>query len=71
MVVITHEMAVVKQLCDRVAVMDGGVIVEEGKVDAIFANPTHATTQSLLADEFLDYPARPNAAANANTGQEA
>ncbi|MET4731801.1 D-methionine transport system ATP-binding protein [Thalassospira sp. MBR-102] len=75
MVVITHEMAVVKQLCDRVAVMDGGVIVEEGKVDAIFANPTHATTQSLLADEFLDYPARPNAAANATvdttTGQEA
>ena len=75
MVVITHEMAVVKQLCDRVAVMDGGVIVEEGKVDAIFANPTHATTQSLLADEFLDYPARPNAAATATvdttTGQEA
>lgn len=68
MVVITHEMAVVKQLCDRVAVMDGGVIVEEGKVDAIFANPTHATTQSLLADEFLDYPARNNTAAT--TGQE-
>ena len=65
MVVITHEMAVVKQLCDRVAVMDGGVIVEEGKVDAIFANPAHATTQSLLADEFLDYPARNNTAATA------
>lgn len=60
MVVITHEMAVVKQLCDRVAVMDGGQIVEEGSVDAIFSDPKHATTQSLLADEFLDFrPAHP------------
>lgn len=55
MVVITHEMAVVKALCDRVAVMDGGVIVEEGAVDGIFADPKHATTQSLLADEFMDF----------------
>lgn len=57
MVVITHEMAVVKALCDRVAVMDGGVIVEEGLVDGIFANPVHATTRSLLADEFIDFRA--------------
>ena len=68
---VTHDQDEALELADRVAVMDGGVIVEEGKVDAIFANPTHATTQSLLADEFLDYPTRPNAAANANTGQEA
>lgn len=60
MVVITHEMAVVKQLCDRVAVMDSGVIVEQGAVDGIFADPQHPTTQSLLADEFLDFkPAHP------------
>jgi D-methionine transport system ATP-binding protein len=59
MVVITHEMAVVKQLCDRVAVMDGGQIVEQGAVDGIFADPQHPTTQSLLADEFIDYQPKP------------
>lgn len=69
MVVITHEMAVVKVLCDRVAVMDGGVIVEEGAVDGIFANPQHATTQSLLADEFIDFRAD-QTAANTPVAQE-
>ncbi len=62
MVVITHEMAVVKALCDRVAVMDRGVIVEEGTVSSIFANPVHATTQSLLADEFMEFRAGTDAA---------
>jgi len=66
MVVITHEMAVVKALCDRVAVMDGGVIVEEGGVEGIFANPKHATTQSLLADEFMDFRAGSDASSSAN-----
>ncbi|HCK19289.1 MAG TPA: ABC transporter ATP-binding protein [Thalassospira sp.] len=79
MVVITHEMAVVKALCDRVAVMDGGVIVEEGAVDGIFADPGHATTQSLLADEFMDFRAgsdannpanNTGAATTATAGQE-
>ncbi|OSQ36594.1 ABC transporter ATP-binding protein [Thalassospira mesophila] len=74
MVVITHEMAVVKQLCDRVAVMDGGVIVEQGAVDGIFANPQHPTTQSLLADEFLDFkpgvPSRAASPASTSIGQE-
>ena len=40
-VVITHEMAVVKQICDRVAVMENGNVVEEGDVFSIFANPKH------------------------------
>ncbi len=66
MVVITHEMAVVKALCDRVAVMDRGVIVEEGNVSSIFANPVHATTQSLLADEFMEFRAGTDAATDAD-----
>ena len=66
MVVITHEMAVVKALCDRVAVMDRGVVVEEGNVSSIFANPVHATTQSLLADEFMEFRAGTDAATDAD-----
>lgn len=66
MVVITHEMAVVKALCDRVAVMDSGVIVEEGEVAGIFAKPVHATTRSLLADEFMEF----RAGTDANTADD-
>lgn len=57
MVVITHEMAVVRTLCNRVAVMDGGVIVEDGAVEAVFSQPRHAVTQSLLHDAFPDLSA--------------
>ena len=38
-VVITHEMQVVKEICGRVAVMEGGSVVEEGEVFDIFSNP--------------------------------
>ncbi len=33
---ITHEMAVIRQICGRVAILDGGVVVEEGDVDEVF-----------------------------------
>lgn len=45
---ITHEMSVVKALADRVAVMDGGRIVEQGSTYEVFANPQHETTQSFV-----------------------
>jgi D-methionine transport system ATP-binding protein len=38
-VIVTHDMAVVRYACDDVAVLDGGDIVEQGAVDEIFANP--------------------------------
>lgn len=58
-VVITHEMAVVKAICDRVAVMDDGVIVEEGTVYEIFANPRHDFTRQLAARTLnLELPSR-------------
>ncbi|MEM6460550.1 MAG: ABC transporter ATP-binding protein [Pseudomonadota bacterium] len=48
-VFITHDMAVVAQMADRVVVMYRGNKVEEGSVDAIFMNPQHAYTKALLA----------------------
>ena len=48
-VVITHEMAVVKEICHRVAVMDGGFVVEEGSVFDVFSNPRQPVTRSFIA----------------------
>lgn len=47
--IITHEMDVIRQVADRVAVLDGGRIVEEGPVWRVFATPQAATTRALLA----------------------
>ncbi len=48
-VVITHEMAVVKEICRRVAVMDGGRVVEEGTVYDVFSSPREGVTRSFIA----------------------
>jgi len=48
-VLITHEMNVIKSICDRVAVMSGGKVVESGAVFDIFAHPQHAFTQQLVS----------------------
>ena len=48
-VVITHEMAVVKTIADRVAVLDGGRLVEVGATFEIFAHPRHDATKSFVA----------------------
>ena len=48
-VVITHEMAVVKEICHRVAVMDKGCVVEEGSVFEVFSNPQQPVTRSFIA----------------------
>jgi len=58
-VIISHEMAVIKAVCDRVAVMDGGRIVEQGTVFDIFARPAHAFTRELVDRTFnLEIPQR-------------
>ncbi len=46
---ITHDLAVVRALADRVLVMQNGRIVEEGPVEDVFANPKHQHTRQLIA----------------------
>ena len=66
LVLITHDLAVVAGLCDRVLIMYGGRAVETGSVRQIFRNPQHPYTQallrsmpSLLVDPAIDLPAIP------------
>ena len=47
-VIISHDMGVMANMCDRIAVMYGGIIVEEGAVDEIFYTPKHPYTKALL-----------------------
>ncbi len=47
-VIITHEMRVVEQICDRVAVMSDGVVEESGTVREIFQNPSSETARKLV-----------------------
>jgi D-methionine transport system ATP-binding protein len=51
-VVITHEMQVIKEICHRVAVMDHGKIVESGELLQIFANPKVQVTKDFIATVF-------------------
>ena len=45
---ITHDLRVARFLCDRIAVMNAGRIVEIGATEKIFTNPEHPYTQTLL-----------------------
>ena len=47
-VIITHEMAVVKEICNRVAVMEHGRVVEQGDVFNVFADPQQDITRSFI-----------------------
>lgn len=49
MVIVTHEMAFARDVADRVAFMDGGVIVEEGPAQQVINNPQHNRTKAFLA----------------------
>ncbi len=57
-VLVTHNFGVVADLCDRVAVMQRGVLVEEGDVAALFASPQHPYTQMLLGSTLEGTPGR-------------
>lgn len=47
-VLITHEMQVIKQICDRVAVIENGIIIEQGPVIDLFARPETTTTREFI-----------------------
>jgi polar amino acid transport system ATP-binding protein len=49
MIVVTHEMSFAREVADRVAFMDDGVIVEEGKPEQVIGNPRHERTRTFLA----------------------
>ncbi len=56
MLFITHDLGIVRKISDRVCVMQGGRIVEEGKTGAVFDDPQHEYTQRLLAAEPKGQP---------------
>jgi microcin C transport system ATP-binding protein len=60
---ITHDLTIVRKLADRVCVMTGGAIVEQGPVAGVFANPRHDYTRRLLAAQPKGRPNRPPAGA--------
>jgi len=53
-VLITHDMNVIRAVANHVVILDHGRVVESGKVLDVFLNPQHATTQSLLAEIGLE-----------------
>ncbi|MDH6544233.1 ATP-binding cassette domain-containing protein [Streptomyces sp. SPB4] len=56
---ITHEMEVVRTLCDRVAVMEDGRVVESGEVYEVFARPAHPTTAAFVRSALHGEPDGP------------
>jgi microcin C transport system ATP-binding protein len=56
---ITHDLGIVRRIADRVCVMNGGKIVEQGPVEQVFSAPKHPYTKDLLAAEPKPDPAPP------------
>ena len=56
---ITHDLGIVRRIADRVCVMNGGKIVEQGPVEQVFTAPKHPYTKALLAAEPKPDPAPP------------
>ncbi|GGU52589.1 methionine import ATP-binding protein MetN 1 [Pseudomonas laurentiana] len=55
-VLITHEMEVIRAICDRVVVLERGQVVEQGEVWQLFGDPQHEVTRTLLGNQLNDVP---------------
>ena len=53
-IVITHQMSVVQEICNRVAILENGTVVEEGDVSQIFSNPKARATKALVFPDVAD-----------------
>ena len=53
-IVITHQMSVVQEICNRVAILENGEVVEEGLVSKVFSHPNAAATKALVFPEMAD-----------------
>ncbi|MGZ3140240.1 hypothetical Protein psc5_06350 [Candidatus Phytoplasma solani] len=51
---ISHDLAIVRYFCDRLAVMHCGFLVEQGNIEEVFKNTKHAYTKQLLQDSTLN-----------------
>lgn len=52
--IITHEMSIIQKICNRVAVMEKGEIIEEGNVLEVFGNPKHSSTKNFVRTVLQD-----------------
>lgn len=52
LVFVSHDLGVVRHLCDRVVVMQSGVIVEEGDTETVYSSPQHPYTETLVASSL-------------------
>lgn len=55
-IIITHEMAVIEEICQRVAIIDNHVIAESGTVEEVFSRPKHEATRRLIFPEDRKLP---------------
>ena len=53
-IVITHQMSVVQEICNRVAILENGSVVEEGEVSDIFSNPRAEATKALVYPDMAE-----------------
>lgn len=53
-IIITHQMSVVEETCNRVAILDNGTVVEQGEVSTVFAHPQSAAAKSLVFPDASD-----------------
>lgn len=53
-ILITHEMHVIRRICDEVAVMENGKVIEQGTVSNVFENPQHNVTKRFVKEDLND-----------------